>query len=239
MYHSLTIDDINTWDDWHLIPTSRPTVNMPEVETKLVTIPGVHGFVDISNTLTGTPTYQTRSGTWEFYVHNEYEFWADIYSKIAEYLHGLSHRIILEDDPDYYYTGRLSIGDYKSDANWSTVPINYSLEPFKRELIDSTEPWKWDTFNFVHGVIRNFGEVSVRGSETLIIPTGAEPSVVQAGVLSEDSMTFELNSPEETTVVLGNTGDNLVEIGRLKQGENRLTITGTGVVKVLFRGGWL
>ena len=24
MYHSITIGDKNTWDDWHLIPATRP-----------------------------------------------------------------------------------------------------------------------------------------------------------------------------------------------------------------------
>lgn len=37
MYHSITIGEKNTWDDWHLIPTSRPLVNPPSVNTHLIT----------------------------------------------------------------------------------------------------------------------------------------------------------------------------------------------------------
>ena len=29
MYHSITIGDKNTWDDWKIIPVSRPVVAPP------------------------------------------------------------------------------------------------------------------------------------------------------------------------------------------------------------------
>ena len=44
MYHSLIINVgdnyIDTWDDWKLIPSSRPVIAPPIERTKFVTVPG-------------------------------------------------------------------------------------------------------------------------------------------------------------------------------------------------------
>ena len=46
MYHSITIGSKNTWDDWYLIPSSRPVVNPPKPKTKYIDIPGADGHLD-------------------------------------------------------------------------------------------------------------------------------------------------------------------------------------------------
>ncbi len=55
MYHSLIINVgdnyIDTWDDWKLIPSSRPVIAPPIERTKFVTVPGRDGALDYSRTL--------------------------------------------------------------------------------------------------------------------------------------------------------------------------------------------
>ena len=58
MYHSITIGDKNTWDDWHLIPTTRPLFAPPGVKKNIVSIPGGDGSLDLTEALTGRPTYK-------------------------------------------------------------------------------------------------------------------------------------------------------------------------------------
>ena len=48
MYHSITFGEKNTWDDWHLIPSSRPVFNPPVFREKFIDIPGVSGLLDLS-----------------------------------------------------------------------------------------------------------------------------------------------------------------------------------------------
>ena len=44
MYHSITFDnEKNTWDDWHLIPSSRPLVAPPSIKSNYVDVAGVDG----------------------------------------------------------------------------------------------------------------------------------------------------------------------------------------------------
>lgn len=117
MYHSITIGDKNTWDDWHLIPTSRPLFNPPTVKSNLVEIPGGDGTLDLTTALTGRPTYNNRTGSWTFIVQNGFKDWSALYSEIMVYLHGQKFKAILEDDPAYYYEGRFSVNQWKSDKD--------------------------------------------------------------------------------------------------------------------------
>lgn len=284
MYHSMTIipenTDIfnskgkmngkNTWDDWRLIPSSRPLYSPPEPKTNYIDIPGADGVIDASEAISGYPVYNNREGSIEFYVMNEgwkedipnknsipYEIvdkrvalpsitfkcasdevtltvsirarndykgravnilkfdsayapykdilkvgyntttgslvmftithdgkiqmdastnrvskndvlslslswiheteygWQNKYSDIMDYLHGRRMKIILEDDPAYYYLGRFSVNDWNSEKDWSKIVFDYNVDPYKYELFATNEPWLWDPFSFIDGVIRS------------------------------------------------------------------------------------
>ena len=138
----------NTWTDWHLIPTSRQSVVAPQHNAQLISIPGRNGSLDISDYLTGGPTFGDRAGSWEFYVDNGHEYWMSIKYKIFDFLHGKRLKCVLEDDPAYYYIGRFNV-NWKDGPNWSSVTINYTLEPYKYYWNpNKVEDWLWDPFNF-------------------------------------------------------------------------------------------
>jgi len=159
MYHSITFGDgtldergqfigLNTWEDWHLIPSSRPDIAIAGVTTNFITLPGMSGSIDQSLILMNEPTYTERSGSLEFYVDNDHEDWIAIYEKIMAALNGKKLKMVLEDDPNYYYEGRFSMNDWKSEANFSRVTINYVLNPYKYYVLGDSELWLWDPFNF-------------------------------------------------------------------------------------------
>ena len=116
--HSMTFGDKNTWDDWHLVPTSRPTFSFPSIKTQSVDIPGANGKIDLTEALTGYPAYNNRTGSFEFMVVNTDQSlsvdssegysaasttqWQQVYSKIANYLHGQDMQLTYGDDPGWY-----------------------------------------------------------------------------------------------------------------------------------------
>ena len=153
-FHSITIGDKNTWDDWHLVPTSRPKFTMPPVKTSYVNIPGGDGVIDLTTALTGRPTYGNRQGSFEFLVLNDsldgetdYGLWHERYSEIATYLHGKEFKAILDDDPVYFYEGRFSVNEWKSEAHWSKIVIDYNVGPYKKTQYSAGELWLWDPFD--------------------------------------------------------------------------------------------
>ena len=144
----------NTGRDWHLVPASRPLVNPPEVKTKIIDNPGGDGIIDLSQAVTGFPVFGQRKGSWEFYVLNGWWNWYDIYSKIMNFLHGKDVQIRLDDDPEYYYNGRLTVNQWSSDKDHSKITIDYDLDPYKISFFQSTDSkWLWDEFNFNTGFI--------------------------------------------------------------------------------------
>lgn len=147
MYHSISFIgngiNVNTWDDWHLIPSSRPTISPPPVKTYEVEIPGGDGSIDLTSYLLNRPAYGDRTGSFEFYVDSDFKQWTVLYSEIMAFLHGKRYKIILEDDEEYYYEGRFSVNDWKSDQNWSMITIDYALRPYKYPVQDNENPDEW------------------------------------------------------------------------------------------------
>ena len=136
MDHSMVIsvaekEPVNTWDTWHLIPTTRPTIPPPPVKTKYVTIPGRNGAIDISTWPTGHVNFQNIDYSVEFIFADDgpYGALADRYSTIMEYLHGQQGSVYLTDDPQYYYLGRFTVKAFKPGKVYSTITIEFDLQP--------------------------------------------------------------------------------------------------------------
>lgn len=240
---------INTWDDWHLIPTSRPVFQQGKVKTTYVDIPGADGQIDLTEALSGYPTYSNREGSLEFIVANGYrKNWATGFSQFANWLHGRRLRIILDDDPEYFYEGRLSLNEWKSnnDGTWSNVTIDYNLKPYKYSVYLSTDKWLWDPFSFETGFAYNGGDISVNGKTTVKINNDAM-HVVPYFIIkntTDTKWTIELNG---NTVELALVFDSKNECTyrsptlQLTPGVNEVTITPetSGTIDILFRGGSL
>lgn len=153
MDHSITFrngdESYNTFDDWHLIAPSRPSIAPAQPKSNYVDILGANGSLDFSEALVGNPTYSDREGSWEFVVLNpgdvdQYSLfdaedcgryrWQKIYDKIQAAIHGRTFEVILDDDPERMYKGRLWMNEWRSNAGWSRIVINYRLRPYKYDL---------------------------------------------------------------------------------------------------------
>lgn len=234
MYHSVTFGDKNTWDDWHLIPSSRPLFNPPKLKTKYIEIPGSNVVIDLTDSITGFPTYQYREGSLEFYVANGYGEWYDRYSEIMNYLHGKKMQAWLEDDPIFMYEGRFTVNSWKSEKVASKITIDYYVAPYKLERGgDSGEPFIWDPFSFETGIIRDYGNQVVEGSLTMEI-VGSQMPVVPTVVTSAavtfkiDGKTYELEAG--TTKLYGCTLTNKTYT---------VEITGNATISIIYTGGSL
>ena len=210
MHHSIIISGKNTYTEWGIVPTSRPHIVPPEVKTSDVDLPSSHGVL-----------------SWEF-VLKPGNRWADVYSSIMNYLHGTRHTVILEDDPDFLYTGRLQVNDWKSEERYSTITIDYNLDPFKYsvEASDDTE-WQWN--DLFQDIVR-YGRFTVSGSKYRnLINRGKRPAIP----------TFTCSAP--ITVLYRNNTYNLVA-GKnynanlaLEPGDNEMYFTGNGDVTASYR----
>ena len=143
----------NTWDDWFLIPTSRPVINPPPTKTQYVDLTGSNGQLDLTDSLSGFPVYGVSTGSWEFMVDNDHRPWLDIYNEVKAFLHGKRKVMYWEEDPAYIYEGRFSVNEWKSEQHNSKITIDYTIDPYPRRQWSAAGDWLWDPFNFSTGVI--------------------------------------------------------------------------------------
>lgn len=247
MYHSIYIETekngiINTFATFHLISESRPIINPPEVKTTYVDIPGADGSLDYTEALNGLH-YQNRKGSWEFYVLNEQygndtTAWSVHYSNILNLIHGQKFKkIYLEDEtdkdgfPKYYYVGRLSVNEWRSDPQFSKIVIDYDLESRKYQLPKEGQyEWQWDDLFDTENVNPiQYGRFTVTTTKMRNFVNGTN-EVIQATVYCQTAMKFIKGGNVINMAVGNNTLD-------LQPGDNIYRIEGNGNVTVYYDNG--
>lgn len=247
-------DIVNTWNDWHLIPTKRPVFVPPSKKLTLIDIPGGNGVIDLSEALTGYPVYNNREGTFEFYMANDYGDWAARRAEIATYFH--YHPTVycfLEDDMGYYYEGTMYVSEWPSEANWGRIVFTYNVKPYKLSPINGGDNWLWDPFNFETGVIlsnyfytdpsrSNWKIVLSNSSETITFGGSVMPStpVLTISVASGNTVTAEVTIGTTTTSLSFTSSGTYRFPSALVYGDvATLVLSGTGTVKIGYQGGSL
>lgn len=227
----VTFGTKHSYNDFGLILSSKD-LSLPEPKTDSVSIIGRNGDIDLSEALGDDVKFNNRKITLNFTVPNALTYWSDALSSLSNYLHGQKMQIILDADKTFYYYGRCKINQFKTNKRTATIVVECDVEPYKIEVNGAGMPWLWDVFSFVNGVI-HINQVSVAGSLTVnlvnrrkvVSPTftcSAAMSVVHNGV------TYSL--PKGITTVY--------DI-RLQEGDNNVTLRGTGTVKIEYKGGSL
>lgn len=239
---------------WHLVPTSRPVINQPEVKIKTFDNPGGDGIFDMTETLTGFPLYGQRTGSLEFYVLNGWGNWKRTYESIVNAIHGKNVQLMLTDDQAYYYNGRLTFNSWKSDKDHSIITLDYNLDPYKLCTFLSTEGgWMWDDVEFTSTYM-----IGSAKAKDLEFRNQRVLEYYSTEVGRPVTPIFRLKSGECTRVRLNNKelhGNAYVQHDNLAIGENHfmdmimsgitptnvntITIYGTGVMDIEFRGGKL
>lgn len=268
MYHSINVDIssgetfssnsndiINTYSDLYLVPDGRPTISNPKLNSTYVDIPGASGSLDASEWLTGFPTYKDREGDIQFYVLNDHGIWTDRRNRINALFHGRTIKLQLEDEPGYFYKGRMAVDDWSSekDGGYSKITLKYRLEPYKYSLLMSADNWKWDPFNFETGIIydRMYSNITLSsdGSKGRVfsgIMLPYQPSYGYFGVAANSGdltvrfINPELNIDDTATLKSGKSVYKYSWLFSNLSGKNKVTvkpISGTGklFIQVRFR----
>lgn len=223
----------HTYRDWGLYMAGID-ISAPEVNTRYISVPGRNGALDISEALTGFPTFKNRSITLTFDTQSwNFDSWERKYSEVLNACHGQRLTIQLDTDPAFAYEGRISVSSKKEVLQTDELTISATVAPYKLELNSSLEPWLWDSFSFETGIVREYGDMAVNGSLVLTIP-GRSLRVVPV-IIASDSMTVTYQG---VTYPL-KAGENQISEICLPEGESTLTFTGNGTVSVEYRGGEL
>ncbi len=228
---NVIFDDKKTHDDWGL-ELQKIEISLPAPVYKKIEVPGRDGALDLTE-WSGRVNYEERDVTILFTGFGDSAACQVQSGRIAAYLHGRKRKLWLPYEPGYYYYGRFEVEVAKENEYVQEYKITGTVDPFKYETASSTEEWLWDTFSFESGVIREYRDILVEGSHSIVIPGTAMPVVPVIRTDAVMEVTFC-----GVTYPLG-IGDNTIYGILIMEGDNTLDFAGNGTVTVEYRGGAL
>lgn len=231
--YGVTFDGKHSFRDYGLLPTSAPVISPPKVNTYYVDVPGSDGSLDLTEALTGYPTYGDRNGVFNFQLYGLKDDW---YNKVNTLIHDLNGKrmdVILDEDKQYYYKGRLTVGTPNYGKNKATISIT-GVFGSNRYMSDeySGNDWLWDPFDFENGIAREYYKINVRNSKTVTL-IGSEIIVCPKFTLESGYLTMTCDGVDYRLT----QGENIFLNVLLSEGEKQVTFDGRGVVTITYRIG--
>ena len=239
---TITVEDTNksfhTHDTWGLFIINTDCIGNPEQYTNYVTIPGRNGQLDLSDTLTGRPTYIKRQLKIEVAGNRPKVSWDLIISYFRNQINGRVCRIVFDNDQEHYWRGRVHVDDFSSALRLGRFTINVEAEPYKYDVLSSADPWLWNPFNFETGIITYHDAYTVSGTLSVTIPAGTmltSPTFVVSNLVG-DNVILGYDGATYTLTVGSNYFPEVLVNG---DDDTTLTFTGTCKVEIVYRGGSL
>lgn len=206
----------HSWNDFQLILASK-TIGTPSPKTETIDIPGGDGVLDLTEFF-GQTKYGNRNLSFEFSSVVIPSDFMSLFSMVQNALHGKKLPVILDDDPGWYYTGRISVSEWKVDRNIGKLTIDCDCEPYKYQISTT--------------VITK----AISGSLTFELPNSKKRVVPDVKVTSASGLTITFGSGKVWTLA---SGSYLLPELELVEGNNPVTVAGTGNITFTYRQGKL
>lgn len=200
----------HSYDDFSLI-LSQKTIGTPSPKVETIDIPGGDGVLDLTDFF-GEVKYNNRNLSFDFSTMVPPEQFMDLFSRVQNALHGQKMQIILDDDSEWYYTGRITVSEWKAERNIGKLTIDCDCEPFKTRHGDTV------IFQAVEGT-----------EATVILPNGIKPVVPIIDITGNINLTFGTNFWALSE------GRYELPAVKLVNGENTILVEGTGTATFTYR----
>lgn len=199
----------HSYDDFSMI-LSQKTMGTPSPKVETIDIPGGDGVLDLTDFF-GEVRYNNRNLSFDFSTMIPHEQFMDLFSRVQNALHGQKMQIILDDDAEWFYTGRITVSEWKAEKNIGKLTIDCDCEPYKNKLADTV-------------VSR-----AVDGSETVVLTNSKKIVVPTIDITGNINLTFGTNY-----WALSEGRYDLPAV-QLVNGENIILLEGTGTATFTYR----
>lgn len=204
----------HSYYEWGLILGSKE-ISSPEPKVNQIEIEGGDGVLDLTEFF-GEVKYENRPLSFQFSKTNiVQDGFLALYSLVQDLLHGKKMQVILDDDPNHFYYGRVTINEWKSNKNIGEIVIDVDAEPYKYNLTETV----------VSQAVSGTATITLNNSRKRVVP-----------IITTDA---------ELTLSFGNysgtfsKGTFTIPELELTEGANTVTVTGTGTVSFSYREGGL
>ena len=122
----------HSWNDFSLI-LSEKKIGSPSPKTETIDIPGGDGVLDLTEFF-GEVRYNNRPLEFVFSTKVPQSEFLALFSRVQNALHGQKMRIVLDDEPEWFYVGRITVSEWKSDKAIGKLTIDCDCEPYKTKI---------------------------------------------------------------------------------------------------------
>lgn len=200
--------------DWDLLMTSK-NIGEAVPKTNFVTIEGRNGSIDLTD-WTGEVKFDDRTLVFDFDIFDTKNFY-ETQRKISNYLNGKKMKIILDQDPNYYYYGRCSITNSQISMGIGHITIQAICEPYKLKIYDTV---------IIKAIVPN-QKIVLDNERKLVMPE----------VIATTDAVFEYEN-SQFSISANSTYKSPDFV--LKEGKNEITmISGTGTITFTYQEGAL
>ena len=210
----LKIGDKHTYDSFGLKMLSC-TISPPEPKIEEIEIPGMDGKLDVSGFF-GEILYHKRTFEAVFDMEEpDLRNFKSRFSELCNYMHGLEKKIIPDDDPLYYYEGRVQVTYKQKNALFYEITITASVAPYKMRLEEK----------IVSRYVSEELEIILPNERKSVIPT----------ITTDAEFRLVCNGKSVTH----SAGEFIVADFKLTEGENVIACYGTGNITFRYQEGSL
>jgi phage-related protein len=210
----VTFGAYHSYNDFALI-LSKVELESPAVKEVKQEIEGADSDLDLTEFF-GEPKYENARHKFTFstLAISEAAFlsWT---STIKNALHGKMVRIILDDDPAFYYVGRVFVSRYHNERQIGTVEIECDCKPYK------------------YKVEKTVVSKAVNGTEVITLTNLRKRAVPE--ITTTATMTIAFGGVSRSA----SAGTFVIPELELVEGKNTVTVTGTGTISFTWQEGEL
>lgn len=124
--------DFHSWNDFSLI-LSEKKIGSPSPKTETIDVPGGDGVLDLTEFF-GEVRYNNRPLEFVFSTKVPQSEFLALFSRVQNALHGQKMRIVLDDDPEWFYVGRITVSEWKANKAIGKLTIDCDCEPYKTKI---------------------------------------------------------------------------------------------------------
>lgn len=179
-----------------------------------IDVPGGDGSIDMTDFF-GEPKYNDVLHKFEFVTTEPESDFLSQFSTIKNAVHGRKVRIILDDDPTFFYMGRCHVSSFTNEKGIGTISVECECEPYKYKLNKTV----------VTRTVSGAADITLTNSRKRAVPT--------------------ITTTAAMTIVFGNgswanaAGTFAIPELELAEGANNVTVTGTGTITFTWQEGAL
>lgn len=197
--------------DLKLLLTGKE-IGAPEIKRQTIDVAGSDGELDFTDFF-GEAHFANVQHQFKFESIRPRNEQLSQFTDVKNKIHGKKGRIILDDDPSFFYVGRCSVSSYKNAKGIGTITVTCDCEPYKYKL----QP--------------TIMSVTVDGTQTITLTNARKRAVPTITTTSDMTLSFGGG------VWTNRAGTFSIPELELVEGENLVTVTGTGTISFTWQEG--